>query len=133
MKSTKSPNYVATKSAWSAVSFWAIAFSWLIFPLIIMIVRIISIKSERIEFYDTSVVVKKGILNQKERNSTLTSIISVSVNKSLWGRIFGYGDVEIDIVGRWDINTKGIKNPEGLKNYLLPLISAQGITQHISN
>lgn len=45
-------------------------------------------------------------------------IVSVSVNQSIRGRIFNYGDISVDAVGKWDINTRGIANPESLKRYL---------------
>ena len=45
-------------------------------------------------------------------------IISVSVSQSVGGRIFGYGDITVDVVGKWDINTKAIASPERLKRYL---------------
>ncbi|MBQ9729684.1 MAG: PH domain-containing protein [Clostridia bacterium] len=133
MQTTEQPNYVATKSAWRGVSFWCILFCWLIVPLIVMIVRIIALKNEKIEFYDSYIVVKKGILNKSEERSAMTSILGVSINKPFWGRIFGYGDVKVDVIGNWDINTQGVKNPEGLKNYLIPFISAKGINQNIFN
>lgn len=117
------PNYVAKKSIWSAIKISTIIFCWLIFPVIIMLVDMLIKKHERIEFYDDYVVVKSGVLAKKERRSPLIGIVGVSISQSFRGRIFKYGDIFIDIVGRWDINTKNIANPNGLKEYLEPLIS----------
>ena len=112
------PNYVATKSAWKAVTFWRVVLFWLIIPLIVMIVQIIVLKHERIEFYDDKIVVKSGVLSKNERKSIFAGVLSVSVNQSLWGRIFGYGDVIVDAMGKWDVNSEGICNPKELERYL---------------
>ena len=47
----------------------------------------------------------------------------VLIMKKVGQRIFGYGDVVVDIVGKWNINTNDIANPNALKEYLEPLIS----------
>ncbi len=51
--------------------------------------------------------------------------MGVHVNYSLLGRLFNYGNVFIDTVGRWDIDTSGIKCPEKLRAYLESLINSQ--------
>ena len=117
------PNYVAKKSAWAAVTLLRILFFWLIIPLVIMVIDILAKKCEKIEFYDDYVVVKSGIIAKKEKRAALIGIVGISVSQTIKGRIFGYGDVHIDIVGKWDVHTEQIANPNGLKNYLEPLIS----------
>ena len=112
------PNYVATKSAWKAVTFWRVIFFWLIIPLIVMIVDLIICKNERIEFYDDKVVVKSGVLSKKERKSVFTGVLSVSVEQSLWGRLFHYGNVNVDVMGKWDVNLEGVYKPKELEAYL---------------
>ena len=52
------PNYVAKKSAVAALSFWLIIFFWLVIPLIIQIVRILSAKSLNIEIILDSFVME---------------------------------------------------------------------------
>lgn len=112
------PNYVASKTAWNAVTPLRILLFWLIIPLIILIVDIIRNKKNKIEFYDKYVIERSGILSKKEKRSVFAGVYSVSVEQSVWGRIFNYGNVKVDVVGRWDINTYGISNPNGLKKYL---------------
>lgn len=111
-------NYVAKKSAWEAVTFWRVVLFWLIVPLIIMIADIIRLKSESIEFYDDKIIQKSGIFSRNEKKSVFTGVVSVGVQQSFWGRIFNYGDVNVDVMGKWDINTKGISNPRKLQEYL---------------
>ena len=83
-----------------------------------MIIDIISLKCQRVEFYDNHVIIKTGVLARNEKKSVFPAIETVTSRQSLWGRIFNYGDVFVDVVGRWDINLKGICNPSGLKTYL---------------
>ena len=112
------PDYIATKTALRAITFWRIVFCWLIIPAIIMVVDIIKLKNDRIEFYEDHIVVKSGVLSKKERKSAFMGVMSVSVNQSLFGRIFGYGDVSVDVTGKWDVDTRGVKDPQGLVRYL---------------
>ena len=117
------PNFVAKKSAWAAVTLLRVLFFWLIIPLIIMIIDIMVKKSERIEFYDDYIIQRSGVLSKKEKRSAMVGIMGVSVSQTVGQRIFGYGDVVVDIVGKWNINTNDIANPNALKEYLEPLIS----------
>ena len=108
------PELVVKKSAWKAVTFWRIILFWTIIPLIVMIFHIISLKCESIEFYNDKVIVKRGVLNKKERKTAFVGINSVSLERTLWGRIFNYGNITIDNVGKWDINTQAVKNPKAV-------------------
>ena len=112
------PNYIASKTAWNAKTPLRVLLFWLIIPLIILIVDIIRNKKDKIEFYDKYVIERSGILSKKEKKSTFAGVYSVSVDQSVWGRIFNYGNVKIDVVGRWDVNTYGIARPNELKKYL---------------
>lgn len=125
-----SPNYVATKSAWAGVTFLRVLFFWLIIPLLIMIFDIMRKKSETIEFYDGYIIHKKGLLNKKEDRFKMTGIVGVRVNQTLWQRICNYGDIVIDVQGKWDIDTTDIANPNELKNFLSKYI---GETKNFTN
>lgn len=127
------PNYVAKKSVTSVLSFWLIVFFWLVIPLIIQIARILSAKCYSIEFYDSKIVVKSGVLNKNEGQSVFGGVYSVSVSQSFAGRIFNYGNIKVDCPGRWDIDTTGIKDPSALKKYLENYITANGMTNIIHN
>ena len=82
-------------------------------------------KSYSLHFYPNRVVVKSGILNKTERQSAMFNVLAVRVEQSLAGTLFNYGDVYVDMVGRWDVNTEAIKDPKGLQNYLNALLAAQ--------
>lgn len=113
------PNYVAKKSAWQVWSFGSILLCFLIVPIIVQVFRTITVKKYRLEFYDDKIVIKSGWLNTKTRQMAFMGVTSVSVEQSLWGKLFGYGNVAVDCVGKWDVNsTTYIKNPDRLEKYL---------------
>ena len=112
------PNYTAQKSAWSAVKARYILLCFLIVPLIIMIFKIIDATKYRLEFYDNKVVEHSGWLSTKTRTMTFNGVLSADTNKTFWGTLFNYGTVSVDAVGKWDVATNFIKNPEGLESYL---------------
>ena len=122
------PNYVAKKSVISSLNIFLILFAWLIIPAVIQVVRILDTLCYRIEFYDEKVVRKSGILTRRENQTVFGGVYAVSITKTLIGRIFDYGNVQIDCPGRWDIDTSSIKNPEGLRDYLEKYISARTMT-----
>lgn len=126
------PEYVATKSAWKAVTVFRVLFFWLIIPLIVMICQIVVLKHDKIYFFDNKVIRRSGVFARREQKSMFSGVISVSVDQSFGGRIFGYGDVKIDVVGKWDIDTRGIKDPQKLQNYLeTKIVSNQAISTTI--
>ena len=112
------PNYIIRKSGWSVVRPWHILLFFLIIPLFVMLWKIINIKDETISFYGNKVVHRSGILNKYEKTTILTRVLSVTIKQTLWGRIFNYGTIHVDVVGKWDINMRGVKNPKGAKEYL---------------
>ena len=127
------PNYVAKKSVVCALDFWLILFFWLIIPLVIQIVRILQVKKEVIEFYDERIVRKWGLINKQEKQSVFAGVYSVEMTIPFWGMIFGYGNINVDCPGTWDISTRGIKNPKELKSYLESKITSRGIHKILSN
>ena len=118
MANAVKPNYVMKKSAWSVVRPWHILLFFLIVPLIIMVYKIINIKDESISFYNNKVVQRSGIISKHEKTNILTHVLSVTIHQSLLGRIFNYGNITVDVMGQWDIDMRGIKNPRKAKEYL---------------
>ncbi len=90
-----------------------------------MIYFIVSAKKFKIEFFGTRVVMRRGIFNTEEKQALLTNILGVNINQSFSGKIFNYGDVRVDLVGRWDIDTSAIKRPKALKAYIESLMNKQ--------
>ena len=127
------PNYTAKKSVVPVLNFWLILFFWLVIPLIIQIVKILAVKSFSIEFYNDKMILKSGILNKREDQSVFMGVYSVSISQSLFGRMFGYGDIRVDCPGKWDIDTTGIKNPYAFKAFLESKISGANTTNVLYN
>ena len=78
------PNYVAQKSAWSAVSFLWILSCVLIIPIFIIACRIITVKKFSLEFYDDKIVIKSGWLNTKKKQMAF-----MGVTACRWRKHFG--------------------------------------------
>lgn len=134
MNNSVKPNYVIKKSAWSVIKWWHIVFGIFIIPLLIMIWKIINIKDESISFYNNKVVHRSGILSKNEKTTILTRVLSVTVKQTLWGRIFNYGTIYVDMMGKWDIKMRGIKNPKGAKEYLEKFVAnGTGMRQILTN
>lgn len=112
------PNYVARKSILPAFTFWRVILFFLIVPLIILIYNIVKLKKDVIEFYDDKIICKKGVFSKSETTTVFMGVYAVNVEQSFFGRIFNYGDVKVDAVGKWDIDSTGIKNPRKLKEFL---------------
>ena len=106
------------KSAWSVVTFWWIIACILVIPAIILVFKIIAAKKERIIFYADKIVVKKGWLNTSEKSFAFAGVFSVNISQTLIGKIFNYGALEVDFVGKNDINTNFVTDPKKLKEYL---------------
>ena len=134
MANNVKPNYVMKKSAWSVIRPWHILLFFLVVPLIIMIIKIINVKDDKIFFYNNKVVQTSGIFSRYERTNILTQVLSVTVKQTFWGRIFNYGTVYVDVVGKWDINMSGVKDPLKAKAYLERFVpSGKGVKPLIMN
>ena len=118
------PNYVAKKSAWSVWTPLSVLLTvllfWTIVPIIVQVIRTLAVKKYTLEFYDDKIIKKSGLLNTSEREMVFMGILTVSIERSLWGNLFNYGSLQIDCVGDWDLYSEMdyIQNPDGLKKYL---------------
>ncbi len=128
--------YTAKKSVWAEITLFRILLCIFIIPIIYLVIRILIAKSESIEFYEDVIIQRSGILSKKEKRSAFYGVIGVSVSQGIKQRIFNYGNVLVDVPGRWDINTYDVIDPNKLKNYLLTKLikqnpNAQNTTQSI--
>lgn len=96
----------------------------LIFVLVIVLTVVEASKSE-IRIYEKSITTRRGLINVKETRSVMTPIVGVSVEQSFNGKLFNYGNVVIDKMGKgWDIDCTYIKKPEEFKNFLQTLMDS---------
>ena len=112
------PHIVARKSLLLAIRWWHILFFWTIIPIIHLICRVIILKNQYIEFYDSYVIKKRGVFNKTEEKCMFPKVMSCDVYRSFWGRIFNFGDIKIDAIGKWDVDLTGIKRPLFVRKYL---------------
>lgn len=106
------------KSVWKVINFWSILACILIIPIFILIIKILIVKQEKISFYEDRIVVEKGLFTKTVKEFSFVGVFSVSTRQTLWGRFFNYGDIIVDFVGKTDINTRYVKNPDELVSYL---------------
>lgn len=91
----------------------------LIINAIVIACAVIYARNYELRFYGNKVVEKYGIFSTHEKSSVLTPILGVSISQSFWGKIFNYGSIDIDVVGKkWDITTTHIKAPYEFKEFL---------------
>lgn len=112
------PHIVARKSILPAFKLWRVFTFFLIVPLIMIIVDVIILRSQYVEFYDSFVIKKRGVFNKTEERCMFPKILSCNVYRSFWGRVFNYGDIQIDAIGKWDVDLHGIKRPLFVRKYL---------------
>ena len=112
------PHIVARKSILPAFKLWRILTFWLIVPLIMIIVDVVILRSQYVEFYDSFVIKKRGVFNKTEERCMFPKVLSCHVYRSFWGRVFNYGDIKVDAIGKWDVDLEGIKRPLFVRKYL---------------
>lgn len=97
---------------------------------------LIKCKHNTVEFYDTYLILKSGVFNTKEIQQPITKISRVSMTQSLGGKIWNYGNIHIDFVGKNDFQLGSVKNPKALKDYIENLIAStdyEKVTQVIAD
>lgn len=110
--------FVVRKSVWGVVTFWSVLACILIIPIFILIIRILLIKQEKITFYSDKIVVEKGLLNKSTKKFAFTGVFNVDLYQPLMGRICNYGNLTVDFVGKTDLDTRFVKNPQAVVSYL---------------
>ena len=114
--------YVIKKSSWKAVNWWEILFIWTIIPIIIIIIRIIVLKNDKTYFCENRIICKYGVLSKHETETAFIGTSAISVDQSLFGRIFKFGEIHIDVIGKWKVTIKGAKRPMEAKEFLCKYI-----------
>ncbi len=126
--------YKAVRSACFQFRFFLCVLLFLlgILPGVIYIIyKNITAHSCTIEFYDDKVISRSGVFNKQENESVFKGVLSVSINKTFFGGIFNYGDVKADLTGKNNMTLTGVKNPDGLKQYLQSRKIEASEIQHI--
>ena len=111
-------------------SLWTVILAgWTLLFLIGLIWALVVIRCDYIEFYDDYVSQKKGVIFRKSKKTIVPQITAVTTRRN----ILGYGDVEIDVVGPWDVSLTKLKRPEDVREYLVDHMVNSVAVENIGN
>lgn len=82
---------------------------------------LIRLTTTELGFTSRRVIGKTGLVNTRTLDAPLNKINNVAVERSIFGKILGYGMVSIT-TSSGDYTFKGIQNPEALKSALMAQI-----------
>ena len=102
---------------------------WSIVVAIYLIVNLIIIRCDYVEFYDSYVIEKEGVIWRKSKKTIFPQITGVTTHRN----ILGYGEVNVDVVGPWDVNLEKIKRPEDVREYLVDHMVNSVAVENIGN
>lgn len=110
------------------MDYWYASLGLVALAFLILLCRVIKLHSLKIFIYDTRIVIREGVFARSERNIAFMGVLYAKIDQSFLERIFRFGDVYIDLVGKYDINKtsnakhdqalEGISNPRKLKKFL---------------
>lgn len=96
-----------------------VVFCWLLLiPTIKAIIRTIAFFNTELAFTNKRVIGKTGIINTKAMDAPLNKIQSVSVSSGLFGKVFGYGNVNIHTAAG-EYHYDYIRRPDDFKGRLM--------------
>lgn len=102
----------------------AVFLMWL-FVVIIALPRIITFFFTELGFTNKKVLGKQGFIKTKVMESPLSQINNVSVSNGLFGKLFGYGTVQINTAsGSYTFKT--ISDPNGFRSALMNQVEQFG-------
>lgn len=87
-------------------------------PVLVIIIHMIILAHIKIEFYDSCIIVKKGVFNRKQKSALFMGVLTADTEKTFWGDIFNYGNVVIKTLGKLNVDTTKIAKPTALQEYL---------------
>ncbi len=102
---------------------------WVIAPISVYVVKIVILRHQYIEFYDTFVVEKSGVFFKHSKKTIFPEVTAVNTYKN----ILGYGNVHVDVVGPWDIDYEDLARPDDLRAYLVHHMLNTAAVENISN
>ncbi len=79
--------------------FLCVALCWLVIPLICLIVMIVSTSTCRWYIYEDRIVRESGVFSKHQSVTTLPVVLAARLNQTSKGRMFNFGNINIDILG----------------------------------
>lgn len=97
---------------------------FLIFPILIGILMILSFWKTEMVCTNKRVIYKTGIIAVKTQELRNAKVESISIQQSLFGRMFGYADIVFCGSGNTNIKYKYVKDPILVKSKYESIIEA---------
>lgn len=107
-------HWVLWLRAWAALIFLGI----LIVGIVMFIRDVAFFNTTEIAITNKRLILKVGLLERHAREMQLTSIEAVNVDQGVWGRLFGFGRVEVHGTGDDIWRTPRIADPIGFSREL---------------
>ena len=95
-----------------------ILFVLLIITIPVAIYLWLKIRSHEFGVTTKRVVHKYGIIGRESDEMQLSSVETVEISQSAWGRIFGFGEVQLTGRGTSNLNLKGMADPLEVKKQI---------------
>lgn len=102
---------------------WVVWIKPVIYSLTIILLpkalfEMLRLKSIEMGVTNKRLVHKWGIIRRESDEMRLVSLETVEINQGIWGRILGFGDLEITGRGASSLNFRFIKNPVEAKRII---------------
>lgn len=97
---------------------------FLIFPIFIGLLMLLSLSKTEMVCTNKRVIYKTGIIAVKTQELRNTKVESISVQQSLFGRMFGYSDIVFCGSGNTNIKYRCVKDPIIVKSKYESVIEA---------
>jgi uncharacterized membrane protein YdbT with pleckstrin-like domain len=99
---------------------WALGYLLLAFPLVSLLRDVAIWASRKNVITSRRVIHLEGVLHKEITDSSLEKVNDVKMIQSFWGRVFGYGDIEILTASEMGVNKFAkIADPIGFKTAML--------------
>jgi membrane protein YdbS with pleckstrin-like domain len=117
--------------AWNILSIEPLAFAAGAVALVLggmALAKLVVIRSHDYVLTNRRVILEEGILSRRSMDASLGKINNVEHRQSLWGRLLGYGDVEIDTASETGATRfPGISDPLDFKREILGAVEGYRI------
>lgn len=107
------PIHLVMAWVWGVLGFWL-----LLIPTIAAIKTTIMYCNTELSVTDKRVIGKVGFIKSASLDTPLNKIQSVNVSSGLWGKIFNYGNIEVQSGGDRLVFT-AVKDADGFKKFLM--------------
>ena len=111
----------------SVVGFFLLGFIFLPFSAFFFLVSLLSYLNIRFTEQGLTTkksIVKKGVISVKTEELLITKTETVEMNQSVFGRIFGYGNVKLTGTGSSSLTFEMVVNPLDVKKSIEELVSS---------